>query len=291
MKNLVARTSPRSVALETTLLLHGVPAGEGAPLAKTLSNICRDHQADPAVVGVVHGVPTVGLTDQELQLLLDAPKVAKANTANLGVLLHAGKHAATTVSTTMELAAAAGIRYFATGGLGGVHLGYAAHLDISADLAAFTRYPVAVVTAGVKSILDVVATREALETLGVPVIGYQTDRFPAFYLRESDAKVDARFDNITDLAKYINFELSRTGRGVVIANPIPPAYALSASQWESWLVQAREEVLHSGGAGGRDNTPAVLGALHRISGGRTLAANIELVKHNTMIAAMLASTT
>jgi pseudouridine-5'-phosphate glycosidase len=282
------RSSGPSVALETTLLLHGVPRGEGGTLAAQLESIVREHGANPVCVGIVAGRPIVGLNQTELAALLEATKVPKANTANLGVLMHRGEHAATTVSTTMELAAAAGVRLFATGGLGGVHLGYGQHLDISADLAAFTRFPVAVTTSGVKSILDVVATREALETLGVPVIGFRTDRFPAFYLRESDARVDARFDDEASLAAFLASELARTGRGVVVANPIPHEHEIARADWDRWLAQATREAAESG-AKGRDVTPALLGRLHAVSGGRTLKANIELVKSNAALAARLAA--
>jgi pseudouridylate synthase len=282
------RSSGPSVALETTLLLHGVPRGEGGTLAAELESIVREHGANPVCVGIVAGRPIVGLNQTELAALLEATKVPKANTANLGVLMHRGEHAATTVSTTMELAAAAGVRLFATGGLGGVHQGYGQHLDISADLAAFTRFPVAVTTSGVKSILDVVATREALETLGVPVIGFRTDHFPAFYLRESDARVDARFDDEASLAAFLASELARTGRGVVVANPIPHEHEIARADWDRWLAQATREAAESG-AQGRDVTPALLGRLHAVSGGRTLKANIELVKSNAALAARLAA--
>jgi len=293
----VVRIGRAPVALETTLLLHGVPRGEGGGLAQELLAICRGEGADGAVVGVVNGVATVGLTPEELTLLLEAPKVTKANTANLGALLHRGAHAATTVSTTMELAAAAGVRVFATGGLGGVHFGYGTRWDISADLAAFTRFPVAVVTSGVKGIVDVTSTREALESLGVPVIGYRTDEFPAFYLRSSGAGVDARFDDIKELAGFIDFELRRTGRGVVVCNPISAEDEVSSADWARWLAAAEAEVGAGRGgsvggergAGGRDATPALLGSLHRLSGGATLRANISLVKSNVTLGARLAA--
>lgn len=274
------------VALETTLLLHGVPKGQGAALARDLAAVVRGQGATPALVGVVRGRPTVGMSGAELEELLAADGVAKANTSNLGVFLARGEHAATTVSTTMELAAGAGVRVFATGGLGGVHRGYGARLDISADLAAFTRFPVAVVASGVKGLLDVVSTREALETLGVPVVGWRTDRFPAFYTRDGDGGVgvDARFDDVAALARFVGAELARTGRGVLVCNPIDPAFEISAGEFAAMLAEAER-----GAAGaGRGVTPLVLGELHRLSGGRTLRANIELVKGNAEVAGMLA---
>lgn len=285
---IVNRSRMNSVALETTLLIHGVPADSSRDLALELARIVDAQGAHPALVGVVDGKPTIGMDDEELNALLSAEDVPKANTGNLGVFLKRGSHAATTVSTTMELAQAAGVRVFATGGLGGVHTGYGEHWDVSADLAAFTRYPVAVVTSGVKSILDVVSTREALETLGIPVVGYRTDSFPAFYLPQSEAGVDARFDDADELADFIRFELARTSRGIVVANPIPDEHALNPNQWSKWLKQATRDAAKSGAAG-RDWTPAVLGAVHELSGGATLRANIELVKSNACLAGKIAS--
>lgn len=286
--DILNRAGPRAVALETTLLIHGVPKESAFPLAEELDAIIAAEGASPAAVGVVSGRPVVGLTGDELQTLIDAPAVPKANSGNLGLLMHRGSHAATTVSATMELAAGAGVRLFATGGIGGVHRQYGERWDVSADLAALTRFPVAVVASGVKNLLDVVATREMLETLGVPVIGYRTDRFPAFYRRESDAGVDARFDDPDDLAAFIHAELDRTGRGVLVCNPIPPEAELEAARWDAWLAEAER---HAGeqGAAGRAVTPAVLGALHRVSGGRTLEANLALVRDNASLAARLAA--
>lgn len=284
----IHRANERAVALETTLLVHGVPRDSAIPLAEELDAIIRRHGAEPATVGVVDGRPVVGMSREELSRLLGSPDVPKANTANLGALMHRGSHAATTVSATMELAAAAGVRLFATGGLGGVHAGYGTSWDVSADLGAMARFPVAVVASGVKNLLDVGSTREMLETLGVPVVGYRTDRFPAFYLRESDAGVDARFDDPGDLAAYLAHELARTGRGVLVCNPIPPEAALEPDAWTRWLGQA-ERAAADRGARGRGVTPAVLGALHEVSGGRTLEANLALVRSNADLAGRLAA--
>lgn len=280
-----SRVKACAVALETTLLLHGVPKGEGKPLADELATIVSREGGSPTLVGIVDGMPTVGMTDEELGKLLDAPKVPKVNTANLGVILHRKSHGATTVSTTMELAAAAGVRFFATGGLGGVHRGYGTRFDISADLAAFTRFPVAVVTAGVKSLLDVAATRECLETLGIPVVGFKTKKFPAFYLRESEASVDETFDDAAELARYCRDELKRTGRGIVVCNPIPEADEIRRTDWDRWLEQALAE----GVPEGRDVTPVILGRLHALSGGATLRANLALVRSNAALAGRLAA--
>lgn len=289
---ITSRAVSPAVALETTLLLHGVPTSEAEELHHALSSIVRNAGAHPALVGVVNGVPTVGMTDAELKMLLAGGKVAKSNTSNLGVLLASGAHAATTVSTTMELAAAAGVRVFATGGIGGVHKGFGQSLDISADLMALTRFPVAVVTSGVKSLLDVAATREMLETLGVPVVGFQCEEFPAFYLRSLPRvklELDASFADASSLARFVDAELARTGRGIVVCNPIPKASELNAQEFGLWLSQAEVQA-DAAGASARQRTPAILAALHQISGGRTLKANLELVKSNTAVAGQMAAT-
>lgn len=274
--------------METTLLVHGVPTDASVVLAEELDVIVREAGSTPALIGVVDGRVTIGMNRDELESMLSGGAVPKVNTANLGHALHAGYSAATTVSTTMELAAYAGLRVFATGGIGGVHRGYGEHLDISADLVAFTRYPIAVVTSGVKSILDVRATREALESLGVTVIGFGTDVFPAFYLRDGGCGVDIRIDDPDELASFVRAELPRTGRGIVIANPIPVEDELLESDWSEWLREAERRAVESGAAG-RDVSPAVLAELHEVSGGKTLEANIALVKSNARVAAMLES--
>ena len=276
------------MALETTLLVHGVPRESSLALAAELDAIVRDAGSVPALIGVVDGVAVAGMSGEELVAMLEAERIEKVNTANLGAAMFRGRSAATTVSSTMEIAAYAGLRVFATGGIGGVHHGYGQRLDISADLLAFTRYPIAVVTSGVKSILDVVSTREALESLGVTVVGFGTDVFPAFYLRDGGCGVDVRFDDAAELAEFVRIELPRTGRGVVIANPIPAEAEIDGDEWSAWLSEAESRVAGMAAAG-RDATPALLAALHEISGGRTLEANIELVKSNARVAAMIES--
>jgi pseudouridine-5'-phosphate glycosidase len=294
------------VALETTLLVHGVPLESARPLARRLAEVVRAEGSEPALVGVVGGRAVVGMSDEELEEVLAAARedgglgaknIPKLNTGNLGVALFHKTHGATTVSATMELAAAAGVRVFATGGLGGVHptlVGSAPHFDISADLGSFARFPVAVVTSGVKSILDLAATRELLETLGVCVVGYQTDDFPAFYMRRADKNagpigaVDVRFDDLDELAAFVRFELKRSGRGIVVCNPIPVEHEISLIDWRRWLAAA-EGRAHAQGASGRAVTPAVLGALHEVSGGATLKANVALVENNAQVAGAMAA--
>lgn len=285
---LINRAQPASVALETTLLAHGVPREEAPELALRIAQIVEDEGAHALVIGLLSGKAVAGMTDEELADLLSRDEVAKINTANLGVALARGSAGATTVSATMEIAARTGARLFATGGIGGVHRGYAEHLDVSSDLGALARFPVAVVASGVKSILDVTSTREALETLGVPVVGFETDAFPAFYRRDSSAPgVDARFDDIDELASFLAFELARTGRGVLVCNPIPESEEIRDTDMRGWL-QAAEFRAHEQGAHGRRATPTILGALHEISQGATLRANVALVLNNARLAARLA---
>lgn len=280
--------SSRAVALETTLLVHGVPRDSSLELAAELDLIVLEEGSTPALVGVVDGTAVVGMDQNELNAMLDSDSIEKVNTANLGAALHARRSAATTVSSTMEIAAWAGLRVFATGGIGGVHHGYGQQLDISADLLAFTRFPIAVVTSGVKSILDVVSTREALESLGVTVVGYGTDAFPAFYMRDGGCGVDVRFDDAQELADFVRIELARSGRGIVIANPIPESAEIDRGDWAKWLKEAQSHA-ESSGATGRGVTPAILAELHAVSNGATLRANIELVKSNAHVAAMVES--
>jgi pseudouridine-5'-phosphate glycosidase len=285
---LEGRAGAGGVALETTLLAHGVPRDGAMGLASRLMADVGASGATPAVVGVLGGRAIVGMTGEELGELLASGDVRKVNTSNLGVALAGGWHGATTVSATMEIAAAAGVRVFATGGIGGVHRGYAEALDVSSDLMALARFPVAVVASGVKSILDVESTREALETLGVPVIGYRTDSFPAFYVAESRASVDERFDDVGSLARFVRLELERSGRGILVAHPPPAGEAIDAARMEAWLGEATRRA-HGLGARGRDLTPVTLSALHEVSGGATLRVNVALARSNARLAGRLAA--
>lgn len=283
----INRSGSAPVALETTLLAHGVPADAALPLAERLNSLVSGGGADPAVIGLLRGQAIAGMTDAELRELI-ASDPAKVNTSNLGVALHREQPGATTVSTTVEVAACAGIRLFATGGLGGVHRGYGERLDVSSDLAAIARFPVAVVTSGVKSLLDVEATREALETLGVPTVGFACDAFPAFYIRSSESGLDARFDDVDELAAFVRMELARTGRGIVICNPVPEEHEIPRARWDELLDDAAQRALDAG-VSGRDVTPFILGTLHEISGGQTLTTNIELVCSNAALAGRIAA--
>lgn len=294
---LIRRTAPHHVALETTLLAHGLPHRDALLLDRELRDLLTRAGSGAALIGVLNGTPIVGMTPDELLALLspaDRTPPPKSNTANLHPLCAQARHLATTVSTTIELAAAAGLRLLATGGLGGLHRDLAHHLDISSDLAALARWPVAVVASGVKSLLDVVGTRELLETLGVPVLGYRTDLFPAFYLPHAPTDghtpppaVDARFDDVRTLAACVRRTLCLTRRGVLIVQPVPAAEALDPAQLAAWQAQAADEALTQG-ISGRAVTPFVLGRLHELSGGATLRANLALVRANVTLAGELA---
>ncbi len=283
-----SRAGAGSVALETTLLAHGVPRDGALALAAELMADVASAGASPAVVGVLRGRAIVGMTHDELRDMLASADVAKVNCSNLGVALARGAHGATTVSATMEIAAAAGLRVFATGGIGGVHRGYGEALDVSADLMALARFPLAVVSSGVKSILDVESTREALESLGVPVVGFRTDSFPAFYVAGSRAAVDARFDDVAHLARFLAAELDRAARGVLVAHAAPQGEAIDPGRMEAWLGEAVRRA-HALGARGRDLTPVTLAALHEVSGGATLRVNVALARSNARLAGRLAA--
>ncbi len=284
---LINRAKAPAVALETTLLVHGLPPDQALDVADRLDQAVTAGGSNPALVGVLSGTPVVGMTRNELKLLTDAPSVPKLNTSNLGHALFTRSHGATTVSTTMQLAEQAGVRVFATGGIGGVHRDYHITPDISADLFACTRHRLAVVTAGCKNILDIKATREMLETLGIPVVGYQTDVFPAFYQRQTELPVDAVFDDHNELASYLAYELARNQRAIVVANPIPVSDEIALDEWEGWLKEA-QSLPSVKAATGRDATPALLAEVHRISRGRTVRANIALAVANAALAGKLA---
>lgn len=298
--------SYRAVALETTLLAHGVPRESAWGLQERIAGAVRAGGGEPVLVGVLYGTAIAGMDEGDLRNLLEW-RGRKLNTSNLGLALEGcftnlDSYGATTVSTTVEIAAAAGVSFMATGGLGGVHKGYGAKWDVSADLLAIARHPVAVVCSGVKGLLDVEATREMLETLGVPVVGFRTAAFAAFYQREARGGgaggrvgVDACFNEVGALARFVRAELARTGRGMVICHPIAEEFEIAAGRWEAWLLEAEGRVeaeakAHgmSGAGLGRDATPMVLRALHEVSGGETLRANVELVVGNAGLAGALA---
>jgi len=272
------------VALETTLVTHGLPSPEGLRVAHALEDDVRAAGALPATVGVLDGALRVGLTLAELETLAGSPKVAKANLGNLAALVASGDPASTTVAATVFAAHRAGIGVFATGGIGGVHRDFAERGDVSSDLAALARYPVVVVCAGAKAILDLPRTVEALETLGVPVFGYRTAAFPAFYRRDSGLPVDRSFESVQDLAAAIvaHRSLGLTS-GIVIGNPVPAGQEMPAVVYESALTRALEDARASG-VRGRDVTPFLLRKLDTLTQGSSVFSNVALLRHNARLA-------
>ncbi len=276
------------VALETTVVTHGLPHPDGLAVALALEAVVREHGAVPATIGILDGMVRVGMNVAELGRLAHAGTAVKTNLSNLAAVLTSAQLGSTTVAATMAVAYANGIRVFATGGIGGVHRGAEVTGDVSTDLVALSRVPVAVVTAGAKAILDLPRTVEMLETLGVPVIGVGTSDFPAFYRRSSGLRVDARVDSIEALAAAINAHLALgVGSGVLVANPIPEEDELPRDVSESALASALADV-DARGLSGREVTPFLLERLRELTGGDTVRANVALLRNNARVAALLA---
>jgi pseudouridine-5'-phosphate glycosidase len=276
------------VALETTLVTHGLPRPEGVRVAIVLEAVVRGRGATPATIGVLDGRIVVGLDSTELERLAATPWVDKLNLSNLAFQLARGTHGATTVAATMFAAHRAGIPVFATGGIGGVHRGSAETGDVSADLTALSRFPVAVVCAGAKAILDLSKTVEMLETLGVPVIGYGTDEFPAFYRRSSGLGVDGRCDDVASLAAVVrrHFDIG-SGTGIVVANPIPQSAELPQDLYDRALASALSAA-EAARVSGRGVTPFLLDRMRALTEGASVDVNRELLVNNARVAADLA---
>jgi pseudouridylate synthase len=278
------------VALESTIISHGMPYPTNVAMANEVEEIVRSNGAVPATIAVLDGVARIGLSPEHLELLATHPEVHKATTRDLPWLLATGKHGATTVAATMRLAARAGIRVFATGGIGGVHRGAAHSFDISADLTEMAAVPVAVVSAGVKSILDIGLTLERMETLGVPVVVNGSDDFPSFYSRTSGFSAPRRLDGPAEIARFLHAawgpELALT-TGVSIANPIPEAEEIPAREIGQVIEDALAE-LDREGIVGQDVTPFLLANVVERTGGRSLTANLALVRNNAAVAAQIA---
>jgi len=276
------------VALETTVVTHGLPHPDGVRTALLLERIVREAGATPATIGIVGGAIRVGLTAAELEQLATTPNVAKVNLSNFAAALSSGQPGSTTVAATMAAAHASAIRVFATGGIGGVHRDVSETGDISSDLTALSRIPVAVVCAGAKAVLDLPRTVEMLETLGVPVFGYETDEFPAFYRRSSGLPVDRRYDSIAELAAAVRLHLSLgLGTGVVIANPIPIANEMGWELYDRALHSALREA-ETQRIRGRAVTPFLLDRMDKLTGGDSVRTNVALLSHNARVAAAIA---
>jgi len=277
------------VALESTIISHGLPRPDNLEVARRIEAAVRAEGAVPATIAVVAGRAHVGLDDEELATIARADDVAKASVRDLAVVAARGDHAATTVAATAHLAAEAGIGIFATGGLGGVHRSAAETFDESADLLALSRLPIAVVCAGVKSILDVGATLERLETLGVAVVGYGTNRFPGFYRRDSGFDLDWRVDTPEEVAAIIaaRATLGTDESALVVANPVAEADQVDAELHDRVLEESLAAAA-AAGVRGKAVTPFLLERFHRETGGASLRSNIAIILGNARLAAQIA---
>ncbi|KXH84088.1 pseudouridine-5'-phosphate glycosidase [Sporosarcina sp. HYO08] len=276
------------VALESTIISHGMPYPQNVKTAREVEQIIRDNGAVPATIAIIDGKIKIGLSDEELEMFGNSQGVAKASRRDLAYLISSKKLGATTVAATMICADLAGIRVFVTGGIGGVHRGAETTMDISADLEELAQTDVAVICAGAKSILDIGLTLEYLETKGVPVIGYGTDVLPAFYTRTSEFPLNLRADDAATVADMIKvkWDLGLKG-GAVVANPIPEADAMEESFINGIIEEALAEA-NANGIAGKDVTPFMLGKVKDMTEGKSLDANIALVKNNAVIGAQIA---
>ncbi|GBF07035.1 indigoidine synthase A like protein [Deinococcus aerius] len=277
------------VALESTIISHGMPYPQNVEMARGVEAVVRENGVTPATIAVLGGRLKVGLTPNELELLATDKNVQKISTRDLPVTVALGGHGATTVASTMRIASLAGIRVFATGGTGGVHRGANETMDISADLTELARTDVCVVSAGVKSILDIGLTLEVLETQGVPAITLGSTEFPAFYSRQSGFTSPLTVATPAEAARVLHakWTLGLTG-GVLLANPIPVEAEIPAAEITPHIEQALADMAALG-LTGKETTPYLLGRIVEITGGRSLTANIALVRHNAAVAARVAA--
>ncbi|HEY8576383.1 MAG TPA: pseudouridine-5'-phosphate glycosidase [Devosia sp.] len=276
------------VALESTIITHGMPYPQNLQMAMNVEKVIRDAGAVPATIAIMDGRFCVGVSGEDLERLAQTGgTAAKASRRDVSSLLVKGEIAGTTVATTMQIAALAGIHVFATGGIGGVHRGAEETFDISADLEELGRTPVCVVCAGAKSILDIAKTLEVLETKGVPVLGHGTDDFPAFWARQSGHKVDHRFDDVADIAKVVAMQADLGLGGVLVANPIPEADALDPAAIETRIAEAIRGA-EAEGVSRKALTPFLLQRIFELTEGKSLVANIALVENNARVAAGIA---
>lgn len=287
VKDALAENRP-VVALESTILSHGMPYPENVDFAHRVEELVRAEGAVPATCAIVGGRLKVGLEEPELQLMCEAKDVGKVSRRDVPVYCALGKNGATTVASTMILAGMAGIRVFATGGIGGVHRGGQDSMDISADLQELAHTPVTVVCAGAKQILDIGRTLEYLETMGVPVIGHQTDVFPAFYCRKSSFGVDYNAQNEEEIARIIKAqrELGFSG-GMLVANPVPEEYGMDYDFMEGIIDQALKAA-EEAGVRGKNITPFLLAKVKELTGGDSFDTNVMLALNNARCASRIA---
>lgn len=276
------------VALESTVIAHGLPAPHNLETARACEAAVSASGAEPATIGIIAGQPIIGLTEDQIQAIATRTDVAKVNLANIGAVIAQQRWGATTVASTLHFAAMARIKVFATGGIGGVHRGAGDSFDISADLNALARYPVVTVCAGAKAILDLPKTLEVLETLGVPVVGYQTDELPAFYSRSSGLKLDLRADSPEEVAAIAtqHWQLGFSTSILVVA-PIPAEDEVPAEQIKHEIEEALAAAAEQN-ISGKAVTPFLLSRIAVKTNGRTLPANIALLKNNARIAGLIA---
>jgi len=287
IKNAINKNQP-VVALESTIISHGMPYPENIETAKALEEVVRENGAIPATIAVIEGKIKVGLDDRDLEFLAKDKSVVKASRRDLPVALALKKSASTTVSATMIAANLAGIKFFATGGIGGVHRGAGQSFDISADLQELAKTPVFVVSAGPKAILDIPLTMEYLETMGVTVLGYNSDYLPAFYYRNSGCKVDWNCKNPKEAADIFKTHQNLGYRsGMLLGNPVPEIFELDKNFIENKIEEALAEAEKLGIKGGK-TTPFLLGKLYEITDGESLKTNVELVKMNAKVCALIA---
>ncbi|MCG3462547.1 pseudouridine-5'-phosphate glycosidase [Xenorhabdus bovienii] len=277
------------VALESTIIAHGMPYPQNVETALEVENCIREHGAVPATIAIINGRMKAGLFQEDIELLgKERHLVAKVSRRDLPFVVAEGKHGATTVASTMIIAEMAGIAVFATGGIGGVHRGAEHTFDISADLQELAITNVAVVCAGAKSILDLGLTTEYLETHGVPLVGYQTEKLPAFFCRTSPFPVSVTLENPQQIAHAMKVKWNSGLRGgLVIANPIPEPFAMPEAQINAAIEQATREAQEQG-IHGKESTPFLLTRVSELTGGESLQANIELVFNNAKLAAQIA---
>ncbi len=276
------------VALESTIISHGMPYPQNVEMARGVEAVIREYGAVPATIAVLGGRLKIGLNEQELELLATNKNVHKISTRDLPVTVALGQHGATTVASTMRIASLAGIKIFATGGTGGVHRGAQNSMDISADLLELAQTDVCVVSAGVKSILDIGLTLEVLETQGVPAITLGSEEFPAFYSRQSGFKSPLTVLNEEEVARVLQAKWTMGLRGgVLLANPIPLEAEIPAADINPHIQQALKD-MDALGITGKDTTPYLLGRIVEITEGKSLVANIALVRNNAKVAAKIA---
>jgi pseudouridine-5'-phosphate glycosidase len=276
------------VALESTIITHGMPYPQNLEMARNVEARVRENGSVPATIAIMDGEFRVGLGTDDIERLARAGgTAAKASRRDVAALVADMGIAGTTVATTMQIAALAGVSLFATGGIGGVHRGAESSFDISADLEELSKTPVAVVCAGAKSILDISKTLEVLETKGVPVLGYRSEDFPAFWARTSGYKLDRSYDDVAAIAAVIDTQFALGMGGVLVANPIPASHSIDAHEMNGWIEAAladaeREKIVRN------KVTPYLLKRIFELTGGKSLVANIALVEHNAAVASQIA---